>query len=55
MSYARVIMWAGCNAYYTKVELELVLNADVYLLFEKGLRGGVSSILRSLVNPTRSI
>ena len=39
----------------TKDELELVLNADVYLLFEKGMRGGVSSILRSLVNPTRSI
>ena len=39
----------------TKVELKLFLNADVYLLLEKGMRGGVSSILRPLVNPTKSI
>ena len=25
----------------TKVELELILDADMYLFFEKGMRGGV--------------
>ena len=25
----------------TKVELELILDTDMYLFFEKGMRGGV--------------
>ena len=28
----------------TKVELELISDADMYLFFEKGMRGGVSYI-----------
>ena len=28
----------------TKVELELISDADIYLFFEKGVRGGVSYI-----------
>ena len=28
----------------TKIELEIISDADVYLLFEKGMRDGVSCI-----------
>ena len=31
----------------TKVELELASDADMYLLFEKGMRGGVSYISKT--------
>ena len=34
----------GCNAQYDKVDLELILDADMYLSFEKSLRWGVSYI-----------
>ena len=30
----------------TKVELELISDADMYLFFEKGMRGGVSYIFK---------
>ncbi len=31
---------------FTKVELDLLSNADMYLMVEKGIRGGVSSIMK---------
>ena len=34
----------GCNAQVTKVELEVISDADMYLFFEKGTRGKVSFI-----------
>ena len=39
----------------TKVELELIKDADIYLFFEKGMKGGVSYFLKDTVKPTRSI
>ena len=36
----------------TKVELELISDADFYLFFEKGLKSGVSNILRDAEKPT---
>ena len=35
----------------TKVGLNLISDAGVYLLFEKGLRGGVLKFLRDTVTP----
>ena len=37
----------------TKVDHELIPDPDMYLLFEKGMRGGVSYI--SIAKPTISI
>ena len=34
----------------TKVELELVLDAHMYLFFEKGIKGGVSYIFKRYSN-----
>ena len=36
----------NCDAilYLTKVELELISDADMYVFFEKDMRGGVSYI-----------
>ena len=31
---------------FTKIELDLLSNADMYLMVEKGIRGGVSSIMK---------
>ncbi len=31
---------------FTKIELDFLSNADMYLMVEKGIRGGVSSIMR---------
>ena len=31
---------------YTKVELDLISDSDMYLMIEKGIRGGVSSIMK---------
>ena len=30
----------------TKVELEFISDADLYLFFQKGMRGGISSIFK---------
>ena len=38
----------------TKVELDLISDPDMYIFFEKGMRGGVSYI-SYVVNPTISI
>ena len=38
-----------------KVELEFILDPDTQLFFEKGIRGGVSYILRDMEKPTISI
>ena len=38
-----------------KVELELISDADMYLLFEKGMRRGASTFLKDTVNPAISI
>ena len=62
-------MYALCKSHYfsapalswdvmlnmTKVELELIKDADIYLFFEKGMKGGVSYFLKDTVKPTRSI
>ena len=34
----RIYFNLGCNAQYDKVESELIPDADMYLLFEKGMR-----------------
>ena len=39
----------------TKVEHELISDADICLLFEKGMRRGASYILRETIMPTISI
>ena len=39
----------------TKVELELISDADMHLLFEKDMRSGVSCITKDTVKPTTSI
>ena len=39
----------------TKVELELISDADMYLLFEKDMRSRVSCITKDTVKPTTSI
>ena len=39
----------------TKVELELISDAENHLFFEKGVKGGVSYISKSIVNPEISI
>ena len=36
----------------TKVGFNLISDAGMYLLFEKGLRGGVLTFLRDTVTPT---
>ena len=36
----------GCNPNMIKVEIKVVLNAGIYLFFEKGTRGGVSFIFK---------
>ena len=39
----------------TKVQLELISDTDMYWLFEKGMRDGVSYIVRNIVKPKISI
>ena len=39
----------------TKVELELIPDADMYLFFEKGMRGGVSCICKTYSKANNSI
>ena len=39
----------------TKVDLEFTSDADMYLFFEKGMRGGVSYISEDIAKPTISI
>ena len=39
----------------TEVKLELISDADVYLFFEKGIRGGVSCISKRYNKQTISI
>ena len=39
----------------TKVELELISDADMHLLFEKDMRSGVSCITKDILKPTTSI
>ena len=39
----------------TKVELELISDANMYILFEKGMRGGFFAFLKGIVIPTISI
>ena len=38
-----------------KVELELTSGANMYIFFEKGMRGGFFAFLRGIVTPTISI
>ena len=39
----------------TKVELELISDGNMYVLFDKGMRGGVSYISKRQKKPTISI
>ena len=39
----------------TKVDLEFISDTDMYLFFEKGMRGGVSYISEDIAKPTISI
>ena len=42
--FERTSVKLRCNACITKVELELILEADMYLFFEKSMKDGVSYI-----------
>ena len=35
----------------TKVDLEFISDADIYLFFEKGMRGGASYISEDITKP----
>ena len=39
----------------TKTKLKIISEADMYLPFEKGMRGRVSTCLKDIVNPTKII
>ena len=39
----------------TKVDLEFISDADIYLFFEKGIRGGASYISEDIAKPIISI
>ena len=39
----------------TKMELELISDPDMYILFEKGMRGGVFLFVIDIVRPKISI
>ena len=39
----------------TKVEVDIISDVDMYLFFEKGMRGVVPYISKRYTNPTKSI
>ena len=39
----------------TKTKLKIISEADMYLPFEKGMRGRVPTCLKDIVNPTKII
>ena len=39
----------------TKTKLKIISEADMYLSFEKGMRGRVPTCLKDIVNPTKII
>ena len=51
---APALSWDGMP-YMTKINFELLLDPDMYIFFEKGVRGGVSYIPIDTVKPGISI
>ena len=45
----------NANLNVTKVDLELISDANMYLFFEKDMRGGVSYISKDIAKLTISI
>ena len=61
MDYVQVTIWAhqplswDAMLNMTKMELELISDPDMYIFFEKGMRGGVFLFVIDIVRPKISI